>query len=192
LTAAKKSNQIFIHEPNWHAYKRTPNISISLNMRGWLLDRGSLTQRLIKLSRGNFRVKVLKQNISTPALSETRALKIPLRQKALIRQVFLYCHNEPLVYARSVIPLGTLTGRLRYLQNLQNKALGALLFKDATMKRGIIDIGSTKINPHSRHKFVTTNDTEIWGRRSLFYIDKKPLLVSEQFMPALQNIIEHE
>ena len=89
MTAAKKSNQIFIHEPNWHAYKRTPNISISLNMRGWLLDRGSLTQRLIKLSGGNFRVKVLKQNISTPALSETRALKIPLRQKALIRQVFL-------------------------------------------------------------------------------------------------------
>lgn len=111
MTAAKKSKQIFIYEPNWQAYKRTPNIAFSENMRDWLLDRGSLTRRLIKLSGGNFHVKVLKQNISTPTLSETRTLKIPLRQKALIRQVFLYCRNEPLVYARSVIPLGTLTDR---------------------------------------------------------------------------------
>ena len=55
------------------------------------------------------------------------------------------------------------------------------MFKDATMKRGIIDIGSTKINPHSRHKFVTTNDLEIWGRRSLFYIDKKPFFIVPDF-----------
>ena len=192
MTAVKKSKQIFIYEPNWQAYKRTPNIAFSENMRDWLLDRGSLTRRLIKLSGGNFHVKVLKQNISTPTLSETRTLKIPLRQKALIRQVFLYCRNEPLVYARSVIPLGTLTGKLRYLQNLQNRPLGALLFKDAAMERGLIDIGSTKINPHSYHKFVTTNNSEIWGRRSLFYINKKPLLVSEQFMPAFQSIIEHK
>ena len=183
MTAAHNSNQFFISEPNWQTYKRTPYTAVPPRMRGWLLDKGSLTQRLIVLSNGNFRVEILRQQIAYPTLSEIRVLKIPLRQKAFIRQVALYGHGVPLVYARSVIPLKTLTGRLRSLRNLKNTPLGALLFKDAAMKRGPIETGCTKSYADSNQEFFNETATTIWGRRSLFYLDKKPLLVSEQFMP---------
>lgn len=183
MTAAQNSNQFFISEPNWQTYKRTPYTAVPPRMRGWLLDRGSLTQRLIDLSDGNFHVEILRQQIAYPTLSESRVLKLPLRQKAFIRQVALHSHGVPLVYARSVIPLKTLTGRLRSLRNLKNKPLGALLFKDSAMKRGPIETGCTKSYAYASQEFFNKTVTTVWGRRSLFYLDKKPLLVSEQFMP---------
>lgn len=135
----------------------------------------------MKLSRGEFKVEVLTQQMAVPMLSEIRALGIPLRQKALIRQVILYGCNIPLVYARSVIPVKTLTGRLKKLRKLNNKPLGALLFRDVAMQRGDIEIGCL-------HQELASNyDATVWGRRSLFYLDKKPLLVSELFIPGFNK-----
>lgn len=162
-------------------------------LRSWLLDRGSLTQRLIDASGGAFRVDVLNQRMAYPRLSEARALGMPSRQKALVREVILFGCNKPWVYARSIIPITTLSGRLRSLRKLDNRPLGALLFNDRTMQRGDIEIAciehgrpTNTDNLFSETTFAGITTGTVWGRRSVFFLDQKPLLVSEMFLPGFK------
>ena len=101
----------------------------------------------------------------------------------MIREVVLLANSTPWVYARSIIPLTTLTGRLRKLRHLDNQPLGALLFRDPTMIRETVEVAClTKVNA----KLPTTLgelQKSLWGRRSVFRLDAKPLLVSEVFLP---------
>ena len=87
---------------------------------------------------------------------------------ANIREVFLYCKNTPVVFARTVIPQTTLTGKQKELANLNNKPLGAYLFAQKDMHRDPINITCIE---HSNEK--------LWGRSSVFYLSDKPLLVDE-------------
>jgi chorismate--pyruvate lyase len=152
--------------------------------RDWLADRGSLTARLLNLSGGDLSVVVANQGLAFPKRSEQRALNLSGRRKALIREVILYGGGQPWVYARSVLPLTTLTGRLRKLRHLDNRPLGALLFKDPNMRREAVQIAHFKNNnlPH----LLNNLGTSAWGRRSVFRLDNKPLLVSEVFLPTFK------
>ncbi|MBL4567572.1 MAG: chorismate lyase [Porticoccus sp.] len=186
MPALRYPNRKFHPEPSWRSYTRTPVATTPAALRSWLLDRGSLTQRLIDASGGVFRVEVLNQGMALPLLSEARALGLPARQQALVREVVLYGCNEPWVYARSIIPVKTLTGRLRSLQKLDNRPLGALLFSDRSMQRGDIEIACMNTTAHLQPSLPKNIKGTIWGRRSIFYLDQKPLLVSEMFLPEFK------
>lgn len=180
-------NQKFHDEPNWRRYTRTPVASLPPALQNWLLDRGSLTQRLTDLSGGEFRVEILNQQMEFPTLSDIKILGTPYRQKALVREVILYGCNEPWVYARSVIPVKTLTGRLRCLRKLDNRPLGALLFRDTSMQRGDMEIACIPSRScRLSHQLSLGEKDSLWGRRSVFYLDSKPLLVSEMFLPRFK------
>lgn len=120
----------------------------------------------------------------TPTLGECAALGIRQRRSAIIREVKLYCGDTPLVYARSVIPNSTLTGKQRAYANLGSRPLGAMLFADKSMRREQVMVSS--LRPGDDH-YVNTGeiDKAVWGRRSIFYVGGKPLLVSEYFLPSL-------
>ncbi len=167
------------NHPRWRSYRRVPSIQLSRHWRHWLLDQGSLTARLIKLSQNDFHVEVAFQGWGKPTLSEARALCIHPRQQVLIREVRLCGHGEPWVYARSVIPASTLSGPLRVLKSLGSRPLGALLFKDPTMQRGPIE---TALIPLGNEK------QPAWARRSVFFMRTKPLLVTEIFLQPLQRV----
>jgi len=152
--------------------------------RDWLADRGSLTARLLNLSGGDLSVVVVNQGLAFPKRSEQRALNLSGRRKALIREVILYGGGQPWVYARSVLPLATLTGRLRKLRHLDNRPLGALLFKDPNMRREAVHIARFKSN--NLPDLLNNLGTAAWGRRSVFRLDNKPLLVSEVFLPTFK------
>jgi chorismate--pyruvate lyase len=162
-------------DPSWHsmlskADARVPNI-----WRDWLADAGSLTARLLEASNGDLRVRVLQQRLDVPKFSERQLLALGDRRRALVREVILYGTGQPWVYARSVLPLTTLTGRLRKLRQLSNQPLGELLFKDPTMRREPVQFASFAA--------ASNSDKAIWGRRSIFTLDNKPLLVAEVFLP---------
>ncbi|MCB1615384.1 MAG: chorismate lyase [Pseudomonadales bacterium] len=165
----------------WHSFHRSPAFYSKrlMNRRlcNWLLDRGSLTRRLIEAGEGDFRVEILRQGVGTPRCDESRALGLCSRQRALIREVLLYVKGEPWVYARSVIPCQSLQGPLAYLKKLDNRPLGALLFRDPGMRRSPIEIGRL---PASRVPLAVSGPR--WGRRSVFWLKGKPLLVSETFL----------
>jgi len=162
----------FLQKPhtNWHAYRRVPASFMPRSWQEWVLDRGSLTKRLQQASHGDFYVRVNRQTISLPSLSERRALKLGLGRHALVREVELVCHDEVWVRARSVIPLATLSGEERQLRSLGTKPLGAFLFASRSMKREQLEI--------SRYANVAGAS---FARRSIFKLHDKPLLVVEHF-----------
>ena len=55
------------------------------------------------------------------------------------------------------------------------------------MQRGDIEIGCLQNNGYLHQGFANNYDAAVWGRRSLFYLDKKPLLVSELFIPGFNK-----
>ena len=133
-------------------------------------------------------MRVLSQQWIRPEIDEARLLNIPYRQKALLRQVQLLCGDTVCVYARSIIPLKTLNGRHNRLRYLGDRPLGAYLFANPSLQRNQQQLASIA-KKDALFDIATVgsrqNCTQIWGRRSLFTIDDKPLLVSEYFLPAL-------
>ena len=158
-------------------------------LHNWLQDNGSLTARLMAQSHREFKVEVLFQGFSHIRLDERRALGLNKHQATLIREVILYGNNQPWVFARSLLPLSSLTGRLRQLRKASRKPLGAFLFKQPHLQRSPIEIAKINQNQYYLPKYLH-NDQSVWGRRSVFYVDQKPLLVSEVFLPDFLKHIQ--
>ena len=149
----------------------------------WLSDRGSLTARLIDASDNQFSVEVHRQYESVPNAAEAAALKITTNTPVFIRQVILCGKGKPWVFARSVLPLSTLIGRLTALRELDSQPLGALLFNDPSMTRAPVEVSYSYASALAVPDTVCDGDVFLWGRRSVFCLDQKPLLVSEMFLP---------
>jgi chorismate--pyruvate lyase len=105
---------------------------------------------------------------------------------ALIRQVQLLCGGKPWIYARTVIPVNSLRGRLKRLAHLGTRPLGGVLFADPGMRRGVVELASIRPGQAlytAATARLRTRPAAIWGRRSVFTITRRPLLVSEVFLP---------
>ncbi len=155
----------------------------------WLLDPASLTQRLQAVC-GELRVEVLRNTWARPTLDELRTLGLRPGQRALVREVHLLCDGRPWVFARTVIPRETLGGKYRRLTQLGNRSLGAVLFADKTMRRAEVHVAC--LTPvHQLYTCATRSLTgkprQLWGRRSLFYLRERPLLLSEIFLHDMRS-----
>lgn len=178
-------------EPIWRAQRYLFSEQPPADIAPWLFDASSLTGRIIAACRGRFRVEVISQGWQRPMLNEEQCLNIRAGRHALVRQVYLYCNDIPWVFARTVIPHATLRGKEKHLAHLQNKSLGTVLFAEPTMRRSEVEVA--EIRPGQRLFHTATARFEsapatIWGRRSVFYLHDKPLLVSEIFLPDIPVI----
>jgi chorismate--pyruvate lyase len=175
-------------EPRWRTHSRLHHSDVSTEMLDWLLDATSLTQRLMAACEGRFSVQLCDQGWRPPMLNEARRLKVRPGRRAFVRQVYLLCNGRPWVFARTVIPVSTLTGPRRHLSKLGNRPLGAVLFADPSMRRSPVEIARLE-QPQPLFTQATALLNEkpehIWGRRSVFRLQGRPLLVSEIFLPQL-------
>jgi chorismate--pyruvate lyase len=171
----------------WRPYRCYRRSELPASLAVWLLDTASLTRRLQGLCTGTFRVKVLSQVRGRPRQDESRALGMQRGALAIIRQVQLLCGTKPQVYARTVIPLSSLSGRVRRLTRLGARPLGAMLFADRGMRREEVELARIR-DGETLHADATGTPLApagvIWGRRSVFRVAEKPLLVSEIFLPG--------
>ena len=175
---------------DWQPSKRLTNLQLPLVKKDWLLDQGSLTERLTQLSEGHFRVKLVSQSVAKPRLDESRALGLKTTQMAVIREVVLQGGQEDWVFARSVIPLSSLKGKLRHLHYLNNQSLGSKLFQDPNLKRSQFEVYHQKsINSSNIGK--SDEKTAYWGRRSVFHLYNQPLLVAEIFLPSFESRVSN-
>lgn len=154
----------------------------------WLRQQQSLTKILKQRCGNSFRVQRLQQSWGTATIQEARMLNIAPRQFCLIRQVLLLCHDQPWVYARTVIPLKTLTSKHLRLKYLGNKSLGAYLFARGNMHRPRVSF-LRLLSDHPLHHLIQQQvhkplPSRLWGRSTLFLLDQQPLLVSEIFLPG--------
>lgn len=157
-------------------------------LRKWLLDKNSLTAKLIALSGQAFHVEVLRQTIAVPHRDERHLLGMKEKQVALVREVVLYGRNQPWVFARSLLPLSSLVGELRHLRKQGNRPLGAFLFSQPHLQRGAIAVSAISRDHGYLPENLASADS-VWGRRSVFSLSNQPLLVSEVFLASFMQVL---
>lgn len=174
--------------PRWRSHRRWLRPCVPDALRDWLLDSGSLTDRLKCCCQGAFSVRVLDEAWRRPELDEARVLGMSVSALAWVRHVQLLCDGKPWVFARTVVPVTTLSGAQRRLVHLGSRPLGAYLFADPGMQRSPVQLariarGSSLFE--NAVQGLARKPQVIWGRRSVFRVGGKPLLVSEIFLPAV-------
>ncbi len=157
------------------------------------MDTSSLTARLKSACGGGFRVRVVRQGWGRPLYSEHRMLAMRRGEIAIVREVELCCDGVPWVFARTLIPAGSLRGPARRLAMLGNRPLGEVLFADPRTRRGTMQIA--RLLPRHPLFSVATSSLEdmpdeLWGRRTLFVLVGRPLLVNEIFLPNIPESLK--
>lgn len=173
----------------WRPSRLVPRASRPALLWHWLLDPASLTQRLQAVC-GEFHVELLQSAWARPAPDELRALGLRPGQRALVREVHLLCDGKPWVFARTIIPRATLSGKYHRLTQLGSRSLGAVLFADKGMRRAEVHIANLtsahRLYPRATQR-LARKPHSLWGRRSLFYLRSRPLLLSEIFLHDMRS-----
>ena len=177
--SAVPSDQIWRHRPTAGAGDYLP----------WLIDRGSLTDR-VRERCATFRVELVFQGPHRAARDE-RFIAGGREQRAYVREVFLSCGHTRVVFAHSVTRLANLRGTWRGLVRLGTRPLGAALFADPRVRR--CPLRFRRLRPgdelHARACAATGKRLPaLWARRSLFILGKSPILVTEIFLPGIRDL----
>ncbi len=171
----------------WRVKAGVPSYKMDPGLRECLFDPGSTTARFKQISP-HFKIRVLQQQWQQPQSSEILFLQMVPRTRALIREVEIVLHDVVWMVARTVIPATTLTGsQRRLIDQLDERPIGKLLFSDPHLKRteyevALLTPAHKEYAPLAHLKFISD---PIWVRRSLFYLDHKPLMLIEYFLPPL-------
>jgi len=181
-----RQTKYFGNRPVWRAAYGFYKQRLPAKLQHWLWDAGSLTDRLIDQCVSSFTVQVLTEGWQKPFYDESLILGMPRGEYGFVRQVYLVCDGIPWVFARTVIPQSTLVGSVKGLTRLGNQSLGKVLFEKPGVIRGQLQVA--KLTPgqviyESARRDCIDVEQPIWGRRSIFFIKDKPLLVNEVFLP---------
>jgi chorismate--pyruvate lyase len=163
-------------------------------LKDWLLDEGSLTARLKGYCK-HFQVKVIGEEQQLCTAAEACNL-ITVGEPILVREVLLYCDGVPQVFARSLLPLNSLVGKAKALANLGEQPLGQVLFNNPSLQRQRLELSSfsgdssvvvlaKSLSQQTSFEYTSALvKKELWGRRSIFILENKPLMVAEVFLPG--------
>lgn len=170
------------HGQSWPlSYRNIPPATLS-----WLFEPGSITRRLRGIYGEDVGVKVLRQHWDLPFPGEARLLGVARRRRCLVREVLLHADGQPLVLARTIIPRSNLRGVHRNLTRIGSRPLGEVIFADPHLQR--LEMQIAYVQPEawaSRLAAETPILAPLWGRRTVYAIRHRPLLVSEFFLPGL-------
>lgn len=162
-----------------HAMPRT--------LRRWLCDRGSLTARL-KAHCSRFRVVPLATGLARPNLDEYALLNLRVGTLAYVREVLLLCDDVPVVFAHSVLPFSSLSGPWHGIAWLGSRPLGEALFNDHRIRRRSLAFRTLRPE-HALFRTLARqrpiHATTLHARRSVFCLEREPLLVTEVFLPEI-------
>jgi chorismate--pyruvate lyase len=100
----------------------------------WLIEPGSITSRIKSFS--DFKLKLLRDGPGEVDAADDDLI-ISNYKENNIREVLLYSDEEPLIYAKSIIPLETIRLGLDVLGNLKENPLGDILFQILKLKKNI-------------------------------------------------------
>lgn len=159
-------------------------------LRPWLTDSGSLTARLAARC-AKLQVRVLRQAMALPNEDERRLIGLPRGRRAWLREVLLVADGRAVVFAHSVIAPRDLRGPWRMAAAVGGRPLGAALFADPRIARGPLHGERLEAeHPLRRRAQRAVGGTlpTLWARRSRFLRRGRPLLVTEVFLPAIEDL----
>ena len=174
------------HSLAWH----TQAPDTSCQYRHWLKDQGSLTRK-IQSRCDAFSVRRVQLSQGNVCRDESKLLGLHPRSRALLREVYLYCGERPLVFAHSVLPLPGLRGPWHSLSVLGNQPLGSALFANPMVKR--TPLSFKKLGRHDELflracAILPLRPKYLWARRSIFNLKGSPILVTEVFLPDILEL----
>ena len=178
-----------ISEPNWHLLTAFSAAASPEPLRGWLTDKKSLTARLKKLCDDNLSVEIVSQQIQIPRPSEIQLFPEQIGKRFFVRDVILIGSGNPWVYARSILPEEAMSGALSTLSQLGANPLGAWLFSQPSLYRGVMQIAMVRAEHVPALDPILASDS-MWGRRSMFFVLDEPILVTEIFLPRFKSYLE--
>ena len=143
-------------------------------LQNWLLDTGSLTERVQSLS-DHFSLELIGQRTQIPHDNELSLLHNNGNTSYQAREILLCCNHQPWVFARSIIPQAFVD---RELSDLGREPLGKRLFNDTRFTRSQFQLCTAQAS-----QFGINSGQTLWGRRSLFTLDNYSMIVAEVFLP---------
>jgi chorismate lyase len=159
-------------------------------LRPWIIDRGSLTSRIVE-HFDQFNLVRLTQHLARPNADECRALGLRAHELAVVREVLLRSAATPLVFAHTAAHPRDLAGAWRGLSRLGARPLAEMLFHDPLVARMPMEYKRLHA-PHplaiAARQYHWPTET-FWARRSVFLKAGRPLLVTEVFLPAILGTV---
>lgn len=161
-----------------------------LYLHPWLIDRGSLTARIVAHC-SKFQVQVLCEERAPPFRDERTLIGLAAGRHAWVREVLLVADGIPVVFAHSILAPCELRGAWHMARAIGCRPLGAALFADPGIQRGPLTAARlTAAHPLQQHAAAAVGSPlpTLWGRRSRFSRQGRPLLVTEVFLPGVARI----
>ncbi len=143
-------------------------------LKNWLLDTGSLTERVQSLSN-HFSLELIGQHEQIPHDNELSFLLDNGETHYQAREILLCGDHKPWVFARSIIPQAFVDSEL---SNLGREPLGRRLFNDKRFIRSAFQLCTVPAS-----QFGINSNQTLWGRRSLFTLGNYSMIVAEVFLP---------
>ena len=180
---------LFNREPLWLENRQGLRHKLPDNVQSWTYESGSLTRRLRSCYGDAVAVKVLLQRWRTPFLTERRLLKLPERQYSLTREVLLHAGGKPLILARTIIPASAINAAKSNLSHLGNRPLGEIIFSYPKLERIAMDVALIDPSTWTQSAIAEAGiDQPIGGRRTVYALAHKQMLVSEFFLPEILGV----
>lgn len=156
--------------------------------RDWLLEPGSLTQRIRARCGERFHLDVLREQT---AAAEELPHAWPTDMAARLREVTLNCGETALVFARTLLPDPVATPD-HWIMQLGNKPLGDVLFQSGGERQAGFELALLTAEhdlfqaAQRQRKSLSGNmPVSIWARRSWVQLGNERLLICECFLPGL-------
>ena len=186
----------------WHPHVNAVNPPQAV--RHWLTGSGSLTAKLKDHSQA-FRVQRLHQRTAICLNDEAFALGLHRAGRVWEREVLLRCDNTPVVFAHTVVPMSASASDWPLFSALGERSLGAtLLFGDPLVRRGLLEFARLReghplvlraraalaLGPEPGPEQAPPDcPPRLWyARRCLYRRRQGTLLVTEVFLPSVQNL----
>ena len=156
----------------------------------WVRSGGSLTARIMEKC-GKFSVRHVSNRFSRANRDELGRIGVKRNEAVLVREVYLCCADTPVVFAHSVASRGSLKGPWRKLRFLGQKSLGSAYLSSPRVERDDLEFLSIS-NRHPLYekscKYMKIRPEKLWARRSLFFIGRSAILVTEVFLPEIAEL----
>ena len=134
----------------------------------WLNEPGSITSRIKSFS--DFKLELLRDGPGEVDAADDDLIIANYKENN-IREVLLYSDEEPLIYAKSIIPLETIRLGLGVLGNLKENPLGDILFSNPEIKKEYMLFSKFELNKKI-----------FYGRKGIYTVRGFPFSVCEIFL----------
>ncbi|WFB48319.1 chorismate lyase [Vibrio coralliilyticus] len=142
------------------------------NAKNWLLEQGSLS-RLLEAHCQTLSVDLLHNKVVKAEKLNLQEIELLAQEECLLRKVVLKGDGKAWVLGRTLIPQSSMDGQQFDLTRQGEIPLGLTVFNAENVKRDALQVG-----------WAETPDGQFLARRSRLWMNHKPMLVAELFLPT--------